>query len=206
MAPELLKLCDVLAELFPDDSASRLVVAGAGLDAAMISFDSRAAVNWFNIIGYANNCERVLSVADFALEKYPGNKELREARESIVRQRAAKPAPPAVRPPGGRAGAGVLPHDRIRGLQAAVIGCGLSSHEQQDALLVGLPAGYVAGLPTVNEPAARLLRQLDRLNQDKLRDGTVPLEVWLANAAHQAADHPEAEVFEGALAELRMSR
>src|SRR5690242_12248327 len=97
----------------------------------------------------------------------------------------------------------LLPHDRILALADAAVACGLGTHDAQDVLLAGLPLHYVGELPAAKVPHDRLVLVLLRMNQvRRLRDGTVPLAVWLASAVQHAAAHVEAEVFEQALADV----
>ena len=46
-------LRDALAELYPEEKDSRVVVADAGLGAKAIAFSSRAQTNWHNILAAA---------------------------------------------------------------------------------------------------------------------------------------------------------
>src|SRR5438045_2487962 len=74
----------------------------------------------------------------------------------------------------------------------------------QDALLAGLPEDFVAMLPSAASQGARLLRALHQMNAVwSLADGTVPIAVWLENAARLTAAHMESAAFQSALADLR---
>ena len=94
-----------------------------------------------------------------------------------------------------------LPDARLQALYAAAIATHLAS--QQDALLAGLPPSYTATLPTSGSSAARLLQTLHTLNAvAALTDGTVPLAIWLRNAATLTTAQTEQRVFVAALSEL----
>lgn len=82
----------------------------------------------------------------------------------------------------------------IRELHAAALSADLV--ESRVALLAGIDGGFVAGLPLAPNPGAQLLVDLDALNKaGALADGTVPLQIWLDNAAHLAAARGEAAIF-----------
>ncbi|WP_437312639.1 effector-associated domain EAD1-containing protein [Sorangium sp. So ce385] len=86
----LVELAGVLADLYVDEGASRRVVGAALLDAKKIAFSGRAEDNWFNILQYAHNQDRVDAVVDVAIREFP-------AQERRIRaiEEASKPAPPA---------------------------------------------------------------------------------------------------------------
>jgi hypothetical protein len=93
-----------------------------------------------------------------------------------------------------------LPQDRIIALHQAAIDSNLMADATQEALLTGLSRAYRAALPSGGSPDARLMQVLGRLNEDeRLRDGTVPLEVWLRNAVARTAELQQGVVFEEAL-------
>ena len=101
----------------------------------------------------------------------------------------------------------LLDPDELRVLHRALVDDGLVGEAGLEALLEGLPSGYVATLPAAGAPAIRLLRVLSRLSQDgRLRDGTVPLRVLLENAAHLTAGRRGACVFDDVLRRLGSSR
>ena len=91
-----------------------------------------------------------------------------------------------------------LSDDQIQAIHAAAVATDLAA--QQDALLAGLPPTYTATLTQSGPPAARLLQTLHALNAvSALADGTVPLAVWLRNAATLASAYAEGRLFEDAL-------
>jgi hypothetical protein len=95
-----------------------------------------------------------------------------------------------------------LPEEILRELHSATIQLGLERH----MLLGGIPVGFVASLPVLNNRAAQLLVDLHELNRTKsLVDGSVPLLMWLANAASLTAIRNEGAVFERALSMLKQA-
>lgn len=97
----------------------------------------------------------------------------------------------------------LLDQDDVHALHQAVVAAGLAGDSGLEALLEGLPPGYVATLPAGGVPAARLLRLLGRLSQDeRLRDGTVPLRALLKNAVHLTAGRAGGALFEDYLRRL----
>jgi hypothetical protein len=93
---------------------------------------------------------------------------------------------------------GLLSHSEILKLHAAAISARLM--ESRFALLAGIDAGFVAGLPREANASDQILRDLDALNAvEALADGSVPLAVWLANAATRTSALKESAVFNVAL-------
>lgn len=93
----------------------------------------------------------------------------------------------------------LLPNDQILRLHAAVVAIGCD----RAALLGGLPAAFVAGLPTASDPKSQSLCDLHELNRvQQLAGRVVPLRVWLETAAQLAGLRVEAAVFREALALL----
>ncbi|MEO5730111.1 MAG: hypothetical protein ABI134_30235, partial [Byssovorax sp.] len=82
----------------------------------------------------------------------------------------------------------------IRELHAAALSADLA--RSRDALMVGIDGRFVAALSLEASPGAQVLVDLDALNKaGALADGTVPLQIWLANAEHLAGIRVEAAVF-----------
>jgi hypothetical protein len=96
-----------------------------------------------------------------------------------------------------------LPNDVILQIHAAAISAGLAS--SQTALLSGLDARLVAGLPHEGPPGERLLATLHALNQARLTNGSIPLRTWLTNAVAIAGGKVETNVFEQAIAALEQA-
>lgn len=93
---------------------------------------------------------------------------------------------------------GILPHAELLKLHEAALSASLV--ESRDALLTGIDRGFAAALPAAATPAAQLLRDLGTLNDaGPLSDGTVPLLIWLANAARLASPRADAHVFQLAI-------
>ncbi|MFZ4656662.1 MAG: effector-associated domain EAD1-containing protein [Caldilineaceae bacterium] len=63
-------LRDVLADLYPEENAARVVVDDAGLDAKQIPFSSRAQTNWHNILAEAIRQARLDPLLKIALADY----------------------------------------------------------------------------------------------------------------------------------------
>ncbi len=86
--------------------------------------------------------------------------------------------------------------DEIERLINAAAEAGLADPAVRPNLFVGVPIKYVTGLPTQPTPALQLRSDLNQMNEvDRLIDGTVPLELWLRNAAAIADPKPQARVF-----------
>lgn len=66
-------LRDVLADLYPDENAARVIVADAGLDAKQIPFSARAQTNWHNILAEAIRQARLDPLLKIALADYAAN-------------------------------------------------------------------------------------------------------------------------------------
>jgi hypothetical protein len=87
-----------------------------------------------------------------------------------------------------------LDQTTILELHAAALSAHLS--RSRDALLVGIDARFVASLALASSPGTQLLLDLGALNTvGSLLDGTVPLHIWLTNAAHSAGLRQEAAIF-----------
>lgn len=88
----------------------------------------------------------------------------------------------------------LLDHREIVVIHKAVIAARL---RDRDALLSGVLASFKASLPVSPAPSSQVLCDLDALNAaGTLADGSVPLSLWLVNAATLAGDRPEGTVFE----------
>jgi hypothetical protein len=71
-SPWMASLNDVLADLYPTIEASNRIVHCAGMRSALVSFNSVALVNWFNILDQAENQGgRSRALLDCALADYP---------------------------------------------------------------------------------------------------------------------------------------
>jgi Effector-associated domain 5 len=97
----------------------------------------------------------------------------------------------------------VIRHEQILELHAAAISAGLSTCRV--ALLAGIDREIVAALPGGPNDAARLLSDLDALNQISPGDGSILLKTWLQNAIRLLSKHPAAGVFERCLASLEQA-
>lgn len=93
----------------------------------------------------------------------------------------------------------ILQHKQLLRLHKAVVSARLTSNRA--TLLVGVDRSLVASLPIASDPAAQILSDLGALNQaGRLRDGNVPLRIWIRNALQLAEPLGEASVLDEALA------
>lgn len=75
----IIRLRNVLAELYPDETGARRVVADAGLNAQQISFSNRAIDNWHAILTEVAKNGGLDSLMAVALAEYGQNNELQQA-------------------------------------------------------------------------------------------------------------------------------
>jgi len=78
-------LNEILANQYFDKEDSVRVVEAVGLRRIQIAFNNNALINWFNILTYAKNQNKVTAIIEFALSENPNNDAL---------QRASSGAPP----------------------------------------------------------------------------------------------------------------
>ncbi|MEP7125524.1 MAG: TIR domain-containing protein [Byssovorax sp.] len=96
-----------------------------------------------------------------------------------------------------------FPEDLVRELHSAAIWTDLD----RKALLAGVPPAFTASLQHADTRAAQILLDLRALNRvGALIDGTVPLQIWLTNAAALTPSRSEGAVFEKALGILKQPR
>ncbi len=96
----------------------------------------------------------------------------------------------------------IVVHSQILLVHAAAVAVGLAT--KRGALLAGIPQSLRAGLDDAQDPAARLLTDLDGLNDlGRLPDGSLPLQIWLENALALCGSRSEAGVFREVLALVR---
>jgi hypothetical protein len=99
----------------------------------------------------------------------------------------------------------LLPPETIRRLTDVLVPAGLATPGARDELLQGIHAGFVASLPTANNPLDQVRWDLATINLvPVLTDGQVPLQIWLENALSrlQRLGRVETAIFQGALDEL----
>lgn len=100
---------------------------------------------------------------------------------------------------------GLLSHEEVLSLHQAILSARLL--ECRLALLAGIDISFVANLRTEAVPSAQILQDLHALNTtESLADGTVPLAIWLTNAAHLAGAHKDAAVFTAACERIGEAR
>ena len=103
----------------------------------------------------------------------------------------------------------LLSADTIRLLTDALIPAGLVTADARSDLLQGIHAGFVAYLHLADNMGDQVLSDLTTMNQVPiLKDGQVPLQVWLTNAVSrlQRLGRVEATTFQNALDELAAAR
>lgn len=94
----------------------------------------------------------------------------------------------------------LLDHREILVIHKAITAVRLSD---RDALLSGILVSFKDSLPLSPSPGSQILRDLDRLNAaGTLADGSVPLSIWLVNAATLVEGQGEVAVFEAMNARL----
>lgn len=95
----------------------------------------------------------------------------------------------------------LLTQDEIHELHQAAVSADLA--DKHEALLTSLDKSLRSQLPFASAPADLMLMGLDMLNRlGVLRDGSVPLIVWLKNALLLTRPRSQALVFEKVLAKL----
>jgi hypothetical protein len=98
--------------------------------------------------------------------------------------------------------AGALSHDEILELRGAVISARLA--RRRDALLAHLPPEFTDSLPVAGIPGDQILMDLVALHAaGELIDGSLPLAIWLKNAAQLCGGQQEEKVFTEALERVR---
>jgi len=78
---QLAALNEVLANFYPLDSDARRVATKVGLKPATIAFESKAISTWFNVLQNADARELVDAIVEAALEDFPGDESLLQARD-----------------------------------------------------------------------------------------------------------------------------
>lgn len=84
-------LNQILASLYYEKEASVQVITSAGLDRTRIAFKDQASLNWFNILEYAKNQNKINAIIEYALEEFPENDALKRAQNGA-------PPPPVPAP------------------------------------------------------------------------------------------------------------
>nr|WP_298101445.1 trypsin-like peptidase domain-containing protein [uncultured Shinella sp.] len=97
----LTSLNRILANLYPMIGDGLRVAKGIGLNPALIAFDSKAINSWSAIIQNAKDSKKLDALIDFALEEYPDN-------DALLNAKAGAPPLPVEGPPtdkwGGKTG------------------------------------------------------------------------------------------------------
>ena len=97
-----------------------------------------------------------------------------------------------------------LSDDDIRQVREATISAGLCKDEVLDVLLRGIDPGFAASLPSAGlAPDVKLSTHLHAMNRvANLRNGDVPLALWLQGAILLSSHRLEEAVFERALLQV----
>jgi hypothetical protein len=94
-----------------------------------------------------------------------------------------------------------LSTEDFEAIYGTAVQLGLAS--ARSALIAGVAPSFVAALPHGKNPTEQLALDLHAMNRvERLADGTVPLRVWLSNAAQLSSARPESMVFQHARARL----
>jgi hypothetical protein len=96
-----------------------------------------------------------------------------------------------------------LANGRIREIKKFFLSPGIVYGEVRTLLMDSIPPEYVQKLEGFKNHSNQLAGDLISLNSvEHLRNGTVPLEIWLTNAKEQFGERQEAVVFEDALKDM----
>src|SRR5262249_13528004 len=76
----LAALNEILANLYPTDSDARRIATKTGLKPAFIAFEAKAIATWLNVLQNANQRDKVDAIIAAALEEYPDDDSLLQAR------------------------------------------------------------------------------------------------------------------------------
>jgi V8-like Glu-specific endopeptidase len=90
----LIPLRTILANLYPTAADARLIAKDAGLEPAQIALSDKSVTTWFNILQNANGRKKVDAVIARALEDYPENEQLQQARAGAPPPIVEGPEPP----------------------------------------------------------------------------------------------------------------
>lgn len=80
-----IKLRDILADLYLDETSARRVATDAGLDLRYIEFSNRAINNWQAILIQAEKNRKVDALLEIVCNDYAGNQELQEIYETYCK-------------------------------------------------------------------------------------------------------------------------
>ena len=84
---------------------------------------------------------------------------------------------------------GILSHQQLLSLHAEIVAAGLGTEVL--TLRTGINPHFLCALPTASSPSSQLLLDLSALNDTpQLPDGSLPMLIWLQNAATLTAGRP----------------
>ncbi|RSS79099.1 trypsin-like peptidase domain-containing protein [Streptomyces sp. WAC06614] len=93
-----------------------------------------------------------------------------------------------------------LSHEEIQKLTATALEQGLANPMMRNLLFAGILPRYYGALPMLPAPGPQVQSDLNEMNRvERLIDGSVPLALWLRNAADQVTDAAARDAFLGAL-------
>jgi hypothetical protein len=102
--PDHTRLRDLLAGFYPDQSDARRLCDEAGINQALVKFDSAAINTWHALIRVAETQGRLVALIECVVNERPGHSGLRELRDVFARAsqasetRAGSPPRPAADP------------------------------------------------------------------------------------------------------------
>lgn len=84
MNPALIQLYQLLAKLFPDQAASTLLMAQAGIEAGRIWAEQSPRLRWYYIVSEADKDGKVEALVEAASKRFPKNAELVALHDEIA--------------------------------------------------------------------------------------------------------------------------
>ena len=202
---QLEQLTGALVSAFPDHAAlARMVRFRLERNLNAIAAGGSLLDTAFELVTAAEAEGWVRELVTAARAGNPGNPQLRAVAEGLGSTGEAPPeATPSRDPSRGRTVAGPrrLTHSEVLSVHEAAVQVGL--FKSRDALLGGIDRGYTGMLALHASASEQLLSDLGDMNRTpSLADGSDPLQIWLANAAHLTSSRRESAVFSGALEKI----
>lgn len=90
MNSHLIRLYQLLAQLFPDEAASDLLMAEAAIERGRIHAETSPAARWYAIVSEADKDGKVAALLAAALNRYPGNTDLQALQTEMDHVRVAR--------------------------------------------------------------------------------------------------------------------
>jgi hypothetical protein len=79
----------------------------------------------------------------------------------------------------------IFDSDKISEIHRQAVHAGLHANEKRSLLFFGVTVEYVASLRTMGDPSNQLLSDLQSMSNDEWVNNSIPLVIWLRNAANQ---------------------